>query len=427
MNDVGITKADRKLITICMIGSLLEYFDFMVFIFITPIIIKVFLPNDLHGLEILFTYSLISISYFVRPIGGILMGHLSDKYSRRTIFWISLLLMAVPSLVIGLLPTFNTVGYMAPILLIMMRVLQGISLGAEVPASISYMYEKYSQQKTCFFYLSWLTFGANFGVASSSLLTKFLITNFSSTAMLTYGWRLPFLLGGSLAFFGFYLRKILLESQEFKELQNIKRNSSMPLKHLFKNYIPQIICGIAICAFVSISTSLMWIFLPNLLVFYHILNMNISTNITVIGSSCLAIFSVLFGYLTKFIKPNKIISFTLTTLICFLLIVLLFIDNVNMVSNSEIYIFIMIFAICISAVNGLFFGLLAEMFDRQIRFSGIAICYNVAYILGAGLTPFWANVLVSHGLYLYAPIIILLIAILLYTTFKPNISYVGSK
>lgn len=424
--DITMPKRDKKLMFGIVIGSTLEYFDFMTFIFIAPIITELFFPKSHHILAILSIYTAVTFSYLFRPIGGIWFGYLGDKYGRRTIFYLALLLMAIPSFIIGILPTFSKIGYFATIFIILLRIAQGISLGAEVPASVTYISENY-RHKNYFFYCSWLTFGANLGIVMSSQFIRVLANNTSNEFMHTYGWRIPFFSAGILAIIGFYLRKNAFESIEFRKIQKMKKISYSPIKDLWAGFSPQILCGISICLLVSLSTSVFLIFLPNILTTYYSIKLSVSANITSIGSLSLAIFSVYFAYLTKYINPAKIINFSIMTLLIILLIIFLFRNNSNFLSinfNINLYLLTMLISISIAGINGLFFGLLSDMFPTQVRFSGIAFCYNIAYVIGAGLTPLWTSLLLilKNG-YFYVLSIVMIIIMLIFFTFKANAEF----
>ena len=139
---INDTSGNLKLIIATTIGSIFEIFDFIAFVFLSPILAELFFPKELASKAIWFTYLTIAISYLLRPIGGIILGHLGDKYGRKTVFSISILLMSIPSLLIGIMPTYASIGYFATGILIFMRILQGFSVGGKVTGSLTYIVEK---------------------------------------------------------------------------------------------------------------------------------------------------------------------------------------------------------------------------------------------------------------------------------------------
>ena len=404
-----------KMIVAVTIGSVFEIFDFLSFVFLSSIIAQLFFPKEIPSLAIVLTYVTISVSYLLRPIGGIILANIGDKYGRKSVFTLSVLLMSIPSLIVGILPTFHQIGYLATILMILARILQGFSVGGEVPGSITYIAE-YFKHKNVYFYCAFLTFGANIGVVIAALLINFLNKHTTHEFMYTYGWRIPFLLGSLLTILGFYIRKSLKESQSFKILQQHKQISKVPFFTLLAKYKPQVIMGILLCLVVSVMTSVFHVFLPNLFITYFKINIHTATNLTTVGAFVMAVGSLQMGYCTKYINPITIIQ----TALCGLAVVLIFLSiqiiNLNHIITHYVYLlylFQIIISILLSGVNGIFFGLLPQLFDTQVRFSGVSVSFNVAYLLGAGLTPLWTSLILhnTHN-YHYIMIICLFVVIL---------------
>ncbi|MDD3266071.1 MAG: MFS transporter [Burkholderiales bacterium] len=379
---------NKKLIIATTIGSIFEIFDFIAFVFLTPILAEVFFPQGLNNKAVWFTYLTIAISYLLRPVGGIILGHLGDKYGRKSVFTISILLMSLPSLVIGLLPTYAQIGYFATALLIIMRILQGFSVGGEVPGSITYIAEKF-KSANYFFACAWLTFGANFAVATGSQGIKLLTTYTSPEFMHSIGWRLPFLFGSLLTIIGFYIRRSISESEAYQEIQKQKQINKIPLVELFKNYRYPIISGILLSIIVSLTTSIFHVFLPTLFVTYYHFELSQTAGISAVGAITMACASLLFAYLVKFINPITILRVSLLGLVGIFTAIALEIINLGQI--DKLYLWVIIISFVLAGVNGLFFAILADLFPTTIRYSGIAVCYNFAYILGAGITPLWTS------------------------------------
>lgn len=388
-----------KMLVATVIGSFFEIFDFLVFVFLTPIIARLFFPEENYFLATLFTFATVTVSYLLRPIGGIILGSMSDLYGRKTVFILSILLMSIPSLLISFLPTFAQIGYAAPILLIFLRILQGLSLGAEVPGGITYVTEKF-HKTNYYFCLSFLTFGANTGVATAALFMGYLHTHTSEAFMYSYGFRIPFILGSILAIIGVYIRKSVTESEEFIELKKSKKISHKPFVTLLKGYKQYIVLGIVLALIVSITTSVFHIILPELFELYLHAKLQHSINVSVVGALILAVLSVFFAFLTRYISPIILARFGLIALLTIFVssISLTFMDSSYLVRN--IYSLVVLISIAISTVNGVFPGILVDLFPTEVRFSGVAICYNIAFVLGAGLTPLWTNSIMafSHNL-----------------------------
>lgn len=409
-NDQSNRSGNFKLILATTIGSIFEIFDFIAFVFLSPILAEIFFPPEMKSKAVFFTYLTITISYLLRPIGGIILGHLGDKYGRKKVFSLSILLMSVPSLLIGIMPTFAQIGYFATIILVLMRVLQGFSVGGEVPGSITYVAEKF-KSSNYFFACAWLTFGANLAVSVGSQSIKLLTSYTSSEFMHSVGWRIPFLFGSLLTLVGFYIRKSISESEVYKQIQQQKQHERVPLVELLKNYRFPVISGILLSIIVSLTTSIYHVFLPNLFVTYFHFDISSTAGISSVGAITMACGSLLFAYLTKHINPIKLLQISLV-LLCMIFAGISF-NEIQLNSIHNLYFWVVVISFVLSGINGLFFGILADLFPTQIRYSGIAFCYNIAYILGAGITPLWTSSIleVTHS-YHYISLICLIVAII---------------
>jgi MFS family permease len=423
MNIIKRQLNEHSIIIATIIGSFFEYFDFMVFVFSADIIAELFFPKTNYFLSLMYTYLTITISYIFRPIGGVVMGIVSDRYGRKVVLYISMLLMAVPSFLIGLLPTYSQIGIASSILLVLLRTLQGISLGGEVPASITYIYEKY-RHKNYFIYCAWLTFGANIGIFCASRFTSTLYGGLSKDVIMTVGWRIPFIIAGVLAFISLYIKKFASESPAFVESKETNHTKFIPPIVVLKKYFPQLICGISMCMVVSLSTFVFLIFIPSLSLTNGIIDNHTRLEIIGLGSLTLGIASLFFAYISSIINPARILKTSLISLVFILYWVLYTNIHVKMLgiySYNIFYLVSFVIPFFIAGINGLFFGFLADMFPTEVRFSGVSICYNLAYLFGAGLTPIWGSWLMKykHGA-VYIIGIVMLVILLVTFTFKIN-------
>lgn len=407
-------KTHKKFLIAAIIGNGLEYIDFMTFIFLAPLISTLFFPH----LSLIFTYLVVTVSYLFRPIGGVILGNIGDKYGRRPVFSITLILMALSSIAISLLPTFNQAGYLAPLILILLRITQGCALGGELPGAVTYIVENL-RHKNYFFYCATLTCGANLAIALSGQSIYFINTFYSHDFMYKTGWRILFLSGGFLAIFGIYLRKFVAESDEFIKLGSPQKH---PFLQLLNHYKAEVFNGFLLCGIISITTSIFQVFLPHLLSQYQSVNHSIALNVSTFASTTIAISSLIIVLIAKYIHPLRIIYFSIIGLIITYMFIIVYGPELSSISTKLylIYLIIFIIMILLSGINGLFLGLLAELFPTNIRYSGISFCFNTAYLFGAGFTPLWTSKLmdITHN-YKYIIAICLIISILFLSMFKP--------
>ncbi len=179
------------------------------------------------------TYGAFAAGYLARPLGGIVMAHFGDKFGRKNMFMLSILLMVLPTFVLAFIPGYETLGFLAPILLILIRIFQGIAIGGELPGAWVFVRE-YCQEKQKAFFLSCLNSAMALGILLGSIV--FLIINafFSIEEIATYAWRIAFFVGGIFGIISIYLRRFLQETPVFKQMKKESSLSSFPLKDLFK-------------------------------------------------------------------------------------------------------------------------------------------------------------------------------------------------
>ncbi|HEX9174278.1 MAG TPA: MFS transporter, partial [Telluria sp.] len=195
-----------KALGIASLGGMLEYFEFIIFVFLTPQISAHFTSPDMpEWLRVMQTLGIFAAGFLIRPIGGILMAQLGDLVGRKRIFTLTLSLMAGPTLVIGLLPGYADIGIWAPLLLLLCRLLQGIALGGELPGAISFVSEQVSGKRVAFA-LGILASTVCLGSLGGSVVVSSLAKALGPAGMNDYGWRIPFLLGGVFGLLSVYLR-----------------------------------------------------------------------------------------------------------------------------------------------------------------------------------------------------------------------------
>lgn len=213
----------RKTVIIAgIIGNIMEWYDFALYGYMAAIISLLFFPNQTKFLSLLSTYGIFAVGFVMRPIGAAVFGWLGDTIGRSRTMLISVIVMMIPTFALGLLPTYSNVGIWAPILLIIMRLVQGFSVGGEFSSSVTYLVETSAPSKRGLSG-SWSNLGSGMGMLLGSLVAASVTSILSADALNSWGWRLPFLLGGILGSASIILRKNLPDSQHFKEMPSPKR------------------------------------------------------------------------------------------------------------------------------------------------------------------------------------------------------------
>ncbi|MEN9946410.1 MAG: hypothetical protein RLZZ293_796 [Pseudomonadota bacterium] len=394
MHHNSVTKLtnQRKLFLATSIGNVFEIFDFFVFVFLSTVIADLFFPRTIGWLAITFTYMTVTISYMLRPVGAIILGSLGDKYGRKSIFSLSILMTAIPSLIIGLSPTFHQVGYLAVVILVISRIFQGLSSGAEMPGSVTYIAETY-QDKNYYFYSAWMPFGANISIAIGSWAINAMLSHMSHDFLYSFGWRIPFLAGSGLAVIGFYVRKNLTESSAFNQIKATHQVQKIPILQLITSHRRQLLMGITLVLIASLITSVFHVFLPNLLIKFLNLDLAIASNVSSVGALSISIIIILSSIMASKINPVIIIKFCLLAILITLISIL--IDWLPLNNLHNLYIAVILLSIFVGGINGVYWGILVDLFPVTIRYSGVASCFSIASLIGGGLTPLWSSSLLA--------------------------------
>jgi MFS family permease len=237
-----LNRMQVKAIAISMLGGALEYYEFMVFIFMVPVLGQLFFASaTLPWMRQLQTLAIFALGYLVRPFGGIVLGALGDKFGRKRMFIVTLALMAVPTFCIGLLPSYAQIGVAAPLLLLLCRLCQGLAISGETPTALTFVIEHVSEKHT----------GLAIGLMGAGLIGGMLIGIFTISAMdasftkaqiAHFWWRLPFLIGGVFGLISAALRRLVSETPVFEDMvRRRSMNNFMPFRELITRYRPELL------------------------------------------------------------------------------------------------------------------------------------------------------------------------------------------
>lgn len=398
-------KLNKKNILAITIGNALEYYDFMLYGFFATLLAPLFFPNESPALSLIASMGSYGVGFLARPLGGIVFGHLGDKWGRKNTLSLSLLGVTLPTLGIGLLPPYAQIGLWAPILLITCRLLQGFCLGGESSGAMTYIIENTpsdQKDKTS----AWLVMSCYGGTLVGTLLGSFFTLSF----MPSWGWRLTFIMGSLIAFIGSYIRKNLKESPDFLMVQQRGEILKVPLQTIFKNEKATLFYAASLASTVIIPFFIIFIYLNGQLSkdlqfdAYQVLLFNA-------GLMVFWIFLLpLFGTLAQRYGREKIMTLGICGMVFFSLPLFLMIGTVPTLGSILITQSILsVFAIAYAAPTSAF---LVDLFPINQRYSGIAFGYSLGHAIFGGITPILLTTLQSLGFYL-APVVCLLLSCVL--------------
>lgn len=399
MPQVLLNREQKKVLFLSSLGGVLEYYDFIIFIFLAPFIEKIFFADSSSYIATIKTLAIFSIGYLFRPLGGIVFSHFGDRYGRKVVFLLTVVLMALPSFAIGLLPTTTQIGNAAPMLLLILRMMQGLALGGEIPAAITFVSEHVPQQRRAFA-LSTLFFGINIGLLLGSFVITLMTTLLANDTMLAYGWRIPFILGGFFGIAAIYLRRYLHETAAFTSLkqQELQR---VPFITLMREAPMNVIKGMLLVA-VGAVTVFLYLYWPQYLnqnMHYDLASL---MRINTIGTLVLSFTILPGGLLADYIGPRKVylIASLILAVLTYPLFMLFTLQSLGLVVFSYLT-----FSVLFGFIPGTYSSMLGSLFPTSIRYSGIAMSYNLAYALLGGLSPLICTVAIHYFNNVLAPAI----------------------
>ena len=266
-----LTRSDYKTLSLSALGGALEFYDFIIFVFFATVVGKLFFPADMpEWLRLMQTFGIFAAGYLARPLGGIVMAHFGDLLGRKKMFTLSIFMMAVPTLIMGLLPTYAQIGMWAPILLLLMRVIQGAAIGGEVPGAWVFVSE-HVPQRHIGYACGTLTSGLTAGILLGSLVATAINSLYTPVEVADYAWRIPFLLGGVFGLFSVYLRRWLHETPVFAELQLRKALAEeVPLRAVLRDHRGAILISMLLTWLLSAAIVVLILMTPTVLqTVYH--------------------------------------------------------------------------------------------------------------------------------------------------------------
>lgn len=387
-----VTPHAKRALIAGMIGNVLEWYDFGIYGYLAPIIATEFFPKDDKIAALLATYGVFAAGFIMRPVGGILFGHFGDKFGRKNALVLSIVLMAIPTVSMGLLPTYAQIGLWAPALLTIMRLLQGLSLGGEYTGSVSYLIEHAPQSKRGLFG-SWATFAGIGGILLGSAVGALLTNVLPETDVFVWGWRLPFLGGIFIAAIGGYMRRGLDESEMFKNLKIEGKITNHPLREALTVYNFSLLKSVGITA--ALTSTFYIAFMHIYLYMNTKIKMSLNDALTgnTIGMIILVALIPAAGILSDKIGRKKVLF--LGTGGIFLSSIPLFM-HLQSGQLSDMIIVITAFAFFEAALLGTVATTLVEIFPARIRFTAVSLGYNLAIAIFGGSAPFLSELLMKE-------------------------------
>jgi MFS transporter, MHS family, shikimate and dehydroshikimate transport protein len=408
-----------------LVGSTIEWYDFFLYGTASALVFgDLFFPTFSPLVGTLLSFSTMAVGYIARPLGAIIMGHFGDKLGRKTMLVSSLVIMGVATTIIGLLPSFNTIGIAAPVILVMARLLQGFAVGGEVGGAIT-MAVEHAPDRRRGLYGGFPQLGVASGLVLANLI--FLASNafLSADQFKSFGWRIPFLVSVILVLVGVYVRLRVSESPIFKFMKRAGEEIKIPLVTLFGRAWKQILIVALSTLFTNVMGFIGLIFMLRYATTTLGFTRSTILTFTIIANLIEIPATLYFADLSDRVGRRTIYLWALAFAIVWGAV---FFPLVNTAIPAVVFTAILVARLCIAAIFGPQAALFSELFDTNIRYSGISVGYSISSIIGAQ-TPAIAALLVAatggtvilSGYIAAAALISFVTALFLWETYKVDL------
>lgn len=373
-----LAKPHIKVVVAIFLGSLLEWYDFSIFIFLFPILVPIFFPHTLPQLATFYGYLTLAISYLIRPLGAIIFGYIGDRILKSKVLILTLLLMSLPSFLIGVLPGFNRIGIAAPVLLALLRIIQGLSVGGELIGAILLTHEV-TQPPFRYVYTNLVWMGSGLGMLMGSAVAFFTIQLISNGTLHQEVWRVPFLIGGLLGFVGLYLRYYT----------NLQRQSTIivPQQNLLEVLLVskyEILKIILLFAPIALIYYLCFFYTPTFISQVSSISYQKALIFNLASLIVLQLLPIVIGYYYENLNLKLCKSLSLITIS----IVVMPMFHAILTENLKLLFFAQfILAICLSFYAGIVMIKIIKEIPSHHRFKILAFGYNVSYALFGNALP----------------------------------------
>ena len=383
------------------LGNFIEWFDYASYSYFATTIALVFFPSGNHTVAMLQTFGVFALSFVLRPVGALFWGNFGDKKGRKGALAISIMFMSGASFLIGCLPSYAKVGILAPILLLLLRMVQGFSASGEYAGAATFLGE-YAPTKKRGIYCSLIPASTAIGLLAGSTLATFMTASLSSEVLTAWGWRIPFLMAGPLGLVVHYIRTKLADSPVYASMSEALENKQQvasgtvskqtsPLRELFQHHAKALLISFGACVLNAVGFYTVLTYLPTYLSDIVGLASAQSSTITTI---CLVLYVALvfgMGHISDKFGRKKVLigacaAFILLTVPAFLVL-----------NTAQFWLVLIVeLAMCatLTANDGTLSSYLTETFPTSVRFTGFAFSFNLANAIFGGTAPFIATWLI---------------------------------
>ncbi|KTD82154.1 MFS transporter [Legionella waltersii] len=372
-------QSSRNIIA-CIIGNILEWYEFSLFAYLSPVIGQLFFPSSNKMVSLLSALLVFAAGFVIRPIGSIVLGHIGDRIGRAKTLKITILLMSCSSVLTGFLPTYQHMGLVAPILLILCRLSQGFCIGGEFAGSMIYLSET-ARAKNRALVSSMTNNGSNIGVLIAVLACSLISGVLSAEELAQFGWRILFISGGLLGLLGLWLRRDLSESETFKTLLKKIDKPYLPITYVFKHQKQRMLEVFLLLVISACGSYTLMGYISTYFNQFLNIPLNQAYQIQTLFIVLSLLFLPLFAALSDRYGRKLILLFSMLGYLLFS------IPSFFLVQNHPSWWVLLPLVVFYSAEQAVTPAVIIEMFPGKGRYTGISISYNLCMALVGGFAP----------------------------------------
>jgi len=374
----------RRVVVASLVGTSLEWYDFFIYGTAAALVFnQLFFPSFEPLVGTLLAFTTYAVGFVSRPLGGIIFGHYGDRIGRKNVLVVTLLLMGIATFVIGLLPTYAMLGVWAPILLVVLRFLQGLGLGGEWGGAVLMALESGARDRRGV-NASWPQVGVPIGLLLANGVLSLMGAVTSDAEFKSWGWRVPFLLSGVLVIFGIWIRRTIAESPLFRGLATGRTEVRAPALEVLQHYPKQVLLAIGARVGVDVAFYTFVLFIATYVATFLKLPRGYALNAVLIAAACQVGAIPAFGVLSDRYgrRPIYLLGAIGAAIWVFVFFALLDTGNFTLIVLATV-----IALLLHAAMYGPQASFIAEMFPTRVRYSGASMGYQLAGILGGALAP----------------------------------------
>lgn len=384
----SLSRGGWRIVLLASLGGTLEFYDFVIFGIFAKDIGDAMFPTSSPIVSLIASFAAFATGYLARPVGGIVLSHFGDRHGRRRVFLWSVFVMSGATLGMGLVPSFAQWGVAASLIMVTLRLIQGFCLGGELPGALTYVVET---TPTLAPFVCGVVFACvTMGVAAATGVSVGVRSLVSAAEGAVYGWRIAFIIGGFGGVLSFVLRRSLEESPEFARMRQLALRQ--PFRELLRTHTPNVVVGCALLAATACYTGLFFSHLPAYLVAVLRYDPRQAVSSQTVGVIAHAAGILFVGWIGDRIAPRHLLRAGAA------LLLLLSYPFYHALEAHAITLtpLLVIAGLCGGLTNGSFAVLLTDLFPTRIRFSGVALAFNVSFTVFSGMSPLLATTLIRE-------------------------------